>query len=67
MNNAPETLELLQEIESFLQAGRVAESRLGREALRDPNFVSELRGGRVVRASTRQRVRAYIQSKQGEH
>ena len=56
---------LLEEVEEFLQKAEppVAASRLGRDVMRDPNFVRALRSGRVVRPTTVQKVRSYIRQK----
>lgn len=62
---------LLADIDGFLQRTKLRESRLGRDVLRDPSFVRELRKGRVVRPQTEVKVRAYMASTaaeaEGEH
>jgi hypothetical protein len=58
------TTKFLREVETFLQNNRtITASRLGRDVMRDPNFVTELRTGRVVRSNTEARVREYIKEK----
>lgn len=52
---------LLSEVEEFLLREDVKASRLGRDVMRDPRFVRELRRGRVVRPSTESKVRGYIE------
>ncbi len=51
---------LIQEIERFLKARRMPPARFGREAMGDPSFVFRLKAGRHSRASTEERVRAYL-------
>lgn len=53
---------LLDEIEAHLRRTRMPMSRFGREAVGDPNFVTNLRDGREPRARTVRRVRAYLAS-----
>lgn len=51
---------LLDEIEQHLRRTRMSETRFGRDALRDPKFVANLREGREPRFRTVHRVRAYL-------
>jgi 2,4-dienoyl-CoA reductase-like NADH-dependent reductase (Old Yellow Enzyme family) len=51
---------LLQRIERYLRAHRISTSRFGREAVRDPNFIENLRNGRQPRPETVCKVLAYI-------
>jgi 2,4-dienoyl-CoA reductase-like NADH-dependent reductase (Old Yellow Enzyme family) len=51
---------LIDDIEHFLRRTRMATTRFGREAVGDPNFVSNLRDGREPRRATVRRVRAYL-------
>lgn len=53
-------MELLVRIEQHLKQSGMPPTRFGREAVRDPRFVFDLRNGREPRARTRARVRAYI-------
>ena len=53
-------VHLLREVEKFLRASKVPATRFGREAMRDPRFVFDLRRGREPRAATVIRVRAYL-------
>jgi hypothetical protein len=58
------TTSFLQEVETFLKTnGKITASRLGRDVMHDPNFVTELRTGRMVRDPTIQKVRRYIKEK----
>lgn len=52
---------ILDRIDNYLRATRSTPSRLGREAVGDPNFVTNLRDGRQPRQSTLERVIAYIE------
>jgi hypothetical protein len=55
---------LLQHIERFLRSTRTSQSRFGRDALGDPNFVPNLQDGRQPRPATRRRVLAYIRERE---
>jgi hypothetical protein len=50
----------LSEIEAFLARERTAPSTFGRAAVRDPNFVWELRDGRAPSLRLVDRARAYM-------
>ena len=52
---------LLQRIEQHLKETRTPPTRFGRDALGDPKFVFQLRGGREPRSATVSRVLAYIE------
>jgi hypothetical protein len=51
---------LLGRIDAFLRRTKMSATRFGRDAVRDPNFVLNLRGGREPRPATRSRVLAFI-------
>jgi hypothetical protein len=51
---------LLIQIERFLKATRMPQTRFGREALGDPCFVANLKDGREPRPTTVKRVLAFI-------
>ncbi len=53
-------MALLAKVERFLRKSGVPPTRFGREAVRDPRFVFDLRRGRTPRASTEQRVAEYL-------
>ena len=53
-------MELLDQIETFLTQQRMPPSKFGRLAVGDPRFVEDLRGGRLPRTKTCERVRHYI-------
>ena len=54
-------MELLDQIETYLAQHRIPPSKFGRLAVGDPRFVDDLRGGRMPRARTCERVRTYLQ------
>ena len=54
-------MHLLSLIERHLRNSGTAPTRFGRDAVRDPRFVLDLRNGREPRPATQQRVSAYIQ------
>lgn len=51
---------LLQRVERFIKERRMPPTRFGREALRDPCFVFDLRDGREPRSRTTRRVLDYL-------
>ena len=53
-------MSLLQEIERHLKRTGISPSRFGREAMRDPAFVHDLRAGRQPGEAVTRRVRAYL-------
>lgn len=56
-------MELLDQIETYLAQHRMPPSKFGRLAVGDPRFVEDLRGGRLPRAKTCDRVRTYLQAR----
>ena len=53
---------LLREVEKFLKISNMPATKFGREALRDPRFVFDLRSGREPRPQTIARVRAFLEA-----
>ncbi|MBB3983360.1 2,4-dienoyl-CoA reductase-like NADH-dependent reductase (Old Yellow Enzyme family) [Sphingobium fontiphilum] len=53
-------MHLLRHIERFLKESGVAPTRFGRECVRDPRLVHDLRRGREPGARMRRRVEHYI-------
>mgnify|MGYP000947775881 CR=1 FL=1 len=53
-------MELLDQIESYLSENHMPPSKFGRLAVGDPRFVEDLRGGRLPRAKTCDRVRTFL-------
>lgn len=53
-------MHLLREVEKYLRTTAVTPSRFGREVMRDPRFVHDLRQGREPGIKTVHRVCAYL-------
>ena len=53
-------MSLRGEIESHLGRHETTAARFGRDVVRDPRFVFDLRNGREPRATTEARVRAFM-------
>jgi hypothetical protein len=53
---------LLARIDAHLRRTRLPVTRFGRDAVGDPNFVLDLRDGRMPRDSTVKRVLAFIEA-----
>lgn len=51
---------ILDRIDLYLRRSKIAPSRLGRDAVGDPNFVMNLRDGRQPRQATLDRVVAFL-------
>jgi hypothetical protein len=51
---------LLPRIEAYLKRSRTAATRFGREAVRDPKLVHDLRCGREPRRGTGRRIEAFL-------
>ncbi len=47
-------------VERFIKRHKIAPSRFGRDAVRDQNFVFELRGGKILRPDRMDQVEAYM-------
>jgi hypothetical protein len=52
---------LLSRIDDYLRTTKTTPTRLGRDAVGDPNFVMNLRDGRKPRQETLDRVIAFIE------
>jgi hypothetical protein len=52
--------ELLRDIERFIKAQGITPTRFGREAVKDPNFVFDLRDGREPRRRVRDAAKKYM-------
>lgn len=57
-------MHLLREIENFLRVSDVPPALFGREAMRDPRFVFDLRNGREPRPRTVARIRQFLETAQ---
>lgn len=55
---------ILDRIDHYLRSSKSSPSRLGRDAVGDPNFVMNLRDGRRPRQATLDRVIAFIEREQ---
>ena len=55
-------MQLLREVERFLRHSEIPAARFGRDVMRDPRFVFDLRKGREPRIQTVNRVRAYLET-----
>ena len=53
-------MELLQRVERYLRRSGMTATRFGREALRDPRLVWDLRNGREPRPPTALRIRDFL-------
>ncbi|HEX8064827.1 MAG TPA: hypothetical protein VF535_16640 [Allosphingosinicella sp.] len=51
---------ILDRIDRHLRRSKMSPSRLGRDAVGDPNFVMNLRDGRQPRPATLERVAAFL-------
>ena len=54
-------VHLLSEVERFLKMSKTPAARFGREVMRDPRFVFDLRNGREPSDRTVDRVRAFLE------
>ena len=57
---------LLARIECHLKRARTSATRFGREAVRDPMLVHDLRCGRALRKATARRIAAYLDARENE-
>jgi hypothetical protein len=54
------SMALLAQVERYIRLSGIAPSRLGRDAVKDPRFVHDLRLGREPRPKTLARVAAWL-------
>ena len=59
-------MDILSEIDAFIQATKLKEREFGLLALNDKNFVPQLREGRDVRASTVAKLKEFMASYRNE-
>ena len=57
-------MSLLPRIERYLRASNTPPARFGRETVRDPRFVFDLRAGREPRPETERRVIDWLESRE---
>ena len=53
-------MNIRRRVEQYLWRTKTAPTRFGREVLRDPRFVFDLRNGREPREETAARIRAWL-------
>lgn len=58
-------MELHRRVERYLRRSGMAPTRFGREALRDPRLVFDLRNGREPRPKTAARLAAWLDRAEG--
>ena len=58
-------MHLLRRIERYLRKSDMPPTRFGRETVRDPRFVFDLRSGREPRIETERRVHAWLDAREG--
>lgn len=58
--NTPIHSDLLKEINDFLDRQKMSRTTFGTQAVKDPNFVSDLEEGRECRRKTLALVRGYM-------
>jgi hypothetical protein len=59
-------MQVLRRIEAYLRRSGVTATRFGRDSLRDPHLVGDLRGGRIMRPATSARLCAYLDAVESE-
>ena len=62
---APKDPGLLEAVEPFMARHALPATKFGRLAAHDPRFVLDLRMGRIPRASTGARIRAWMAENEG--
>ena len=55
---------LLKEVEKYIRQNGIAPTRFGRDVLRDPRFVFDLRNGREPCPRTVARIRRFLETTQ---
>ena len=58
-------MSLLRRIERYLRASDMPPTRFGRETVRDPRFVFDLRSGREPRVETERKVLDWLDAHEG--
>ena len=53
-------MELLDQIEAYIEQTRTPPSRFGRLSAGDPRLVADLKAGRKLRSKTEDRIRRYL-------
>jgi len=55
-------VHILRDVEKFLKNSSMPAAKFGREAVKDPRFVFDLRKGREPRPRTIERIRAFLEA-----
>ena len=55
-------VHILRDVEKFLKNSSMPAAKFGREAVKDPRFVFDLRKGREPRARTIEKIRAFLEA-----
>ena len=55
-------VHILRDVEQFLKNSSMPAAKFGREAVKDPRFVFDLRKGREPRPRTIERIRAFLEA-----
>lgn len=58
--------EFLQRIEAFLVAHKIGATTFGKKAMGDPNFVFDLREGRIASLAVFDRINAFMAEREAE-
>ena len=56
------TVNILHDVEKFLKNSNMPPAKFGRESMKDPRFVFDLRNGREPSARTVKKVRDYLEA-----
>lgn len=59
-----EAMELLDQIEAYIEQTCMPPSRFGRLSAGDPRLVADLKAGRKLRCKTEDRIRQYLRANQ---
>lgn len=57
-------VHILRDVEKFLKNSSMPAAKFGREAVKDPRFVFDLRKGREPRPRTIAKIRAFLEASQ---
>ena len=55
---------LIRRIEQFLERANMTPTRFGREAVRDPRLISDMKNGRELRDETIARIQAWLDAQE---
>ena len=55
---------LIRRIEQFLERANMTPTRFGREAVRDPRLISDMKNGRELRNETIARIQAWLDAQE---